>query len=46
MIFVECLPVQFGEAEVVGEVDTAVCSCSDGPAGMFEFQFMDVDCLG
>lgn len=46
MILVECLPVQVGEAEVVGEVDTAVCACSDSPAGVFEFEFVDVDCPG
>lgn len=44
MRFVECLPVEAVEAEVVGEVDTSIRACSDGPASVLEFEFVDIDC--
>ena len=40
----EGLPVEGGQGEVGGEVDAAVGFGCDGPGGVFEFFFMDVDC--
>ena len=42
----EGLPVEGGEGEVGGEVDAAVSFGGDGPGGVFEFFFVDVDCGG
>ena len=42
----EGLPVEGGQGEVGGEVDAAVGLGCDGPGGVFEFFFVDVDCGG
>lgn len=44
MRFVEGLPVEPVETEVVGEVHTPIRACSDGPASVLEFELVDVDC--
>jgi hypothetical protein len=40
------LPVEGCQGEVGGEVDAAVGFGCDGPGGVFEFFFVDVDCGG
>jgi hypothetical protein len=42
----ESLPVEGSQGEVGGEVDAAVGFGCDGPGGVFEFFFVDVDCGG